>query len=558
MIQVRGLTKVFPTGTKAVDNLDMDVTDGEIFGLLGPNGAGKSTTIRALSTLCGFDSGTVKVAGYDVDIDAQLVRQTIGLVAQNTGIDYFLTGRENLELQGQMYRMKKADIRGRITELARYFELEDSLDRTVATYSGGMRRKLDIATALIHRPKLVFLDEPTLGLDIKSRKMLWSYIQKLNKEMGITILLTTHYLEEADMLADRVAIISAGKIRAVGTPDELKRAIAGDAITISFEQQDWTTQQFAHALKQAGHIKDLLWQGNKLHLYVEDGGESVPTITRLASEKQVRILTLSLSRPSLDDVFLKHTGTSLEGDSEESGDEWWKQWAGKGGGGKWQKQWEQSQAEGKAAEGGAGDGSGNPQWSAEETAQWQNQQWSAEEMADWQKQKADTAGGTPTRATAAESAATEAPQTSSGGWGKWSAAEVAEWQKGQWSAQEMADWQNQKDAPAASTAASSSPPSSPVSGGEGKWTAAEVAEWQKGQWSAQEMADWQKLKDVPAANAGSATPSSPTSGGEGKWSAAEVAEWQKGQWSAQEMADWQKLKDAAVQPTSAPQVPPKK
>ncbi|MEK7321498.1 MAG: ATP-binding cassette domain-containing protein [Pseudomonadota bacterium] len=446
MIQVRGLTKVFPTGTKAVDNLDLDVTDGEILGLLGPNGAGKSTTIRALATLCGFDSGTVKVAGYDVDIDPQRVRQTIGVVAQNTGIDYFLTGRENLELQGQMYRMNKADIRARITELAQYFELADSLDRTVATYSGGMRRKLDIATALIHRPKLVFLDEPTLGLDIKSRKMLWSYIQKLNKEMGITILLTTHYLEEADMLADRVAIISAGKIRAVGTPDELKRAIAGDAITISFEQQDWTTQQFAQALKQAGHVKDLLWQGNKLHLYVENGGESVPTITRLASEKQVRILTLSLSRPSLDDVFLKHTGSSLEGDTEETGDEWWKQWAGKGGGGKWQKQWEQSQAEGQTAESAAGNGEGAQQWSAEETADWQKGQWSAQEMADWQKQKEPAVE--PATAT---SAAAETPQSTSGGWGKWSAEEIAAWQKGQWSAEEMADWQKQKDEPAQAT-----------------------------------------------------------------------------------------------------------
>ena len=192
MIQVRGLTKVFPGGTKAVDGLALDVASGEIFALLGPNGAGNSTTIRVLSTLSGFDEGAVEVAGYNVDLAPGKVRQSIGVVAQNTGIDYFLTGRENLELQGQLYRMKKADIAARITELASYFEISDVLDRTVATYSGGMRRKLDIATALIHRPQLVFLDEPTLGLDIKSRKMLWNYIEKLNKELGITILLTTH------------------------------------------------------------------------------------------------------------------------------------------------------------------------------------------------------------------------------------------------------------------------------------------------------------------------------------------------------------------------------
>src|SRR3569623_1446893 len=218
--------------------------------------------------------------------------------------------------------MKKADIAARIAELAQYFELTDALDRTVATYSGGMRRKLDIATALIHRPNLVFLDEPTLGLDIKSRKILWNYIEKLNKELGITILLTTHYLEEADKLAHRVAIINGGKIRAVGTPDELKRSIAGDALTLSFEQQSWATQQFAQAIKHAGYIKDLLWQGNKLHLYVDNGADSVPKITALASTMNVSILTLSLSRPSLDDVFLKYTGTSMDGSKKVRPPRW--------------------------------------------------------------------------------------------------------------------------------------------------------------------------------------------------------------------------------------------
>ena len=481
MIQVRGLTKVFPSGTKAVDALDLEVKDGEILGLLGPNGAGKSTSIRALSTLCGFDSGELKVAGYDVDAEPQKVRQTIGLVAQNTGIDYFLSGRENLELQGQMYRMNKADIRARISELARYFELEDSLDNTVATYSGGMRRKLDIATALIHRPKLVFLDEPTLGLDIKSRKILWSYITKLNKEMGLTILLTTHYLEEADQLADRVAIISAGKIRVVGTPDELKRNIAGDALTISVEQQDWSTQQFTQALKQSGLIKDSLWQGNKLHLYVENGAESVPKITALANEKQVRILTLSLSRPSLDDVFLKYTGTSMEGDAEESGDEWWKQWAGKGGGGKWQKQWEQAQAEQDTGE----DAEPAQQWTAEETAQWQNKQWSAEEMAQWQKQK--TAAAEPE--SAQETKPTESTQ-------QWTAEETAQWESKQWSAEDMAQWQKQRQAAAAAESAQETKPAESTQ----QWTAEETAQWQKKQWSDEEMTEWQKQKEETAEN----------------------------------------------------------
>jgi len=418
MIQVRGLTKVFPNGLKAVDGLDLAVARGEIMGLLGPNGAGKTTTIRTLATLCGFDSGAVIVAGYDVDREPEKIRQSIGVVAQNTGIDYFLTGRENLELQGHLYRMKKADIKLRIAELAGYFELEASLDRQVATYSGGMRRKLDIATALIHRPPLLFLDEPTLGLDIKSRKMLWNYIRKLNAETGLTILLTTHYLEEADRLAHRVAIISGGKIRALGTPDELKGNIAGDALTLHIEQQNWASQQFVTALKQTDYVKDSLWEGNKLHLYVTNGAESVPKISELAGKHSAQILTLSLSRPSLDDVFLKYTGSSMDESSDESGDEWWKQWAGKGGSGKWQQQWNEDQEQA------TGGNEHNNEWQEKQWTQSgqhedaaatrpsdatipagnnpPQRQWSAEEMAQWQEQRSidvgvdhDTASSSP-------------------------------------------------------------------------------------------------------------------------------------------------------------------
>lgn len=394
MIQVRGLTKVFPSGTKAVDGLDLSVPQGKIFGLLGPNGAGKTTTIRALSTLCGFDSGEVIVAGHDVDKEPEKVRRAIGVVAQNTGIDYFLTGRENLELQGHLYRMKRPDIRARVAELAKYFELEESLDRQVATYSGGMRRRLDIATALIHHPELVFLDEPTLGLDIKSRKILWNYIEKLNREMGITILLTTHYLEEADKLAHCVAIISGGKIRAVGTPDELKSRIAGDALTLHLEHQDWAAKQFVHALMQTDYVRDSLWEGNKLHLYVTNGAESVPKITELAGKYSVHILTLSLSHPNLDDVYLKYTGTSMEDSGEENGDEWWKQWAGKGGG-KWQAQWETAQEGNKDAGDRDSVVQGDQDWPSghqasppaeQSSAGWPQQKWTQEEMEQWYRQ----------------------------------------------------------------------------------------------------------------------------------------------------------------------------
>lgn len=358
MIQVRGLTKVFPNGLKAVDNLDLTVPQGEILGLLGPNGAGKTTTIRALTTLCGFDSGKVLVAGHDVDREPEMVRQSIGVVAQNTGIDYFLTGRENLELQGHLYRMKKSEINTRISELAQYFDLESDLDRQVAMYSGGMRRKLDIATALIHRPSLLFLDEPTLGLDIKSRKMLWEYIQKLNQDTGLTILLTTHYLEEANKLAHRVAIISNGKIRALGTPDELKGKIAGDALTLVLERNK-EVDLFVSALTRMDYVKDSKWESNKLHLYVTNGAESVPKISSLANKHSIHIFNLSLSRPSLDDVFLKYTGNTIEDSSEETGEEWWKQWAGKGSG-KWQQQWKEDS---------------DSQGSGQSDSKWSDEQW---------------------------------------------------------------------------------------------------------------------------------------------------------------------------------------
>ncbi|NOY61792.1 MAG: ATP-binding cassette domain-containing protein [Gammaproteobacteria bacterium] len=344
MIRVKGLTKVFASGTKALDGLDLEVESGEIMALLGPNGAGKTTAIRVLSTLSGFDAGEVISAGYNVDSDGEKVRQSIGVVAQQTGVDYLLTGRENMMLQGRMYRMTTNDIKARIDELASYFDLNEALDRLVSTYSGGMRRKLDIATALIHRPQLVFLDEPTLGLDIKSRKMLWAYIEKLNKELGLTILLTTHYLEEADNLSHRVSIICAGKIRVVGTPEELKSGVKGDSVILEFENSEPATQAAANALGEQDFIKEKVWEGNKLRLYVENGSASVARIAQAAADNGVVIKSLSLSQPSLDDVYLIHTGTSFESNEEEGADEWWKQWAGKGGGGgKWSKQWDQQE-----------------------------------------------------------------------------------------------------------------------------------------------------------------------------------------------------------------------
>ena len=346
-IQVSKLVKVYPPDIRAVDELDLTINEGEIMALLGPNGAGKSTTIRVLATLSGFDSGQALVDGLDVDKDPEMVRRTIGVVAQQTGVDYFLTGRENMMLQGHLYRMKKDDIRARIEELASYFELKDNIDKPVSAYSGGMTRKLDIATALIHRPKILFLDEPTLGLDIRSRKILWRHIEELNRKFGLTILLTTHYLEEADSLAHRVSIINSGKIQVMGTPEELKNGIHGDSVVISFENAGKSEQEFARELTRAKIAKEAVWEGNKVHLYVDDGAGSVPKIMEMASKAALQVKTLSLARPTLDDVFLKYTGISMLDTGEEKKEEWWHKWAGKGGGNwkKWAAQWQEEGAE---------------------------------------------------------------------------------------------------------------------------------------------------------------------------------------------------------------------
>ncbi|MDH5217250.1 MAG: ATP-binding cassette domain-containing protein [Gammaproteobacteria bacterium] len=345
MISIQGLTKTYASGTQAVNKLDLEVNSGEILALLGPNGAGKSTTIKVLTTLSGFDEGKATVAGHDVDKEPDLVRQAIGYVAQETGIDYFLTGRENLRLHGQMYRMSKRDIAARIEELAEYFDLSKYLDELVSGYSGGMRRKLDIATALIHRPKVLFLDEPTLGLDTKSRQSLWKYINKLNEELGLTILLTTHYLEEADKLSDRVAIIDQGVIKIIDTPEALKTSIKGDVVSMEFADESEEMQNFAWSLKEQDYVKEGTWESDKYHIYVSNGAEAIPKVMQAATEAGVKVINISFARPTLDDVFIKYTGSSLQGDKEEGGEEWWHQWAGKGGGGsgKWAKQWQKWQ-----------------------------------------------------------------------------------------------------------------------------------------------------------------------------------------------------------------------
>ena len=451
MIRVSALTKIFEGGNKAIDDLSLEVEQGEILALLGPNGAGKTTTIRVLTTLSGFDEGNVKVAGFNVDQEPETVRRAIGLVAQQTGVDYFLTGRENLVLQGHLYRMSSAEIKSRIVELAKYFELDDALDRQVMTYSGGMRRKLDIATALIHNPKVLFLDEPTLGLDIKSRQNLWQYIEKLNKEAGLTILLTTHYLEEADHLSHRVAIINQGKIQIIGTPETLKNDIHGDAVILNFDSQGPEVGDFTHAMHEDPEIKDVVWQNDKLHIYVDDGGSAVPKLVHLAEEKGITIKSLSLSQPSLDDVFLKYTGTTLDEAVEEEGEEWWHQWAGKGGsGGKSQKNWEKWQDKLETS------------GSEEDKAGWQAQ------MQNWQEKDNTTDSKKPPTPAETTKVDQQRPQQ-----GQRDEQPQGDWQK----------WHDNKDQPQQQQTEADSPTQpQPV----------KQEDWPQQQWSSKDQGDWQK------------------------------------------------------------------
>ncbi len=450
MISIKNLSKSYTSNTKAVDNLSLEVEPGEIFALLGPNGAGKSSTIRVLTTLSGFDEGTVSVAGFNVDTHAADVRAAIGYVAQDTGVDFFLSGRENLSLQGHLYKMKKTDIEARIEELSTYFRIDDVLDDLVSSYSGGMRRKLDIATALIHKPKLIFLDEPTLGLDTQSRQDLWQYIRKLNTEMSLTILLTTHYLDEADKLAARVAIMSDGQIKSIGKPETLKDQIQGDVVSLQFDDVP-NNEHVAASLMKNAFVKDHKWEQNKLHLYVSNGANCVPQLIEQCNQLDLQVKNVSFARPSLDDVFIKVTGASIESKTDEGEDKWWEKWAGKGGGGAWAKKWqEQNSADVVNAS------STTDTINTEENQDWQEEslKWSSEEQEQWwTKQNAesdsavsDSPGNKPasnTSADASDAKPIEKPATEDDSathlWqeegSKWSEAEQKEW----WSKQQNSD-----------------------------------------------------------------------------------------------------------------------
>jgi ABC-2 type transport system ATP-binding protein len=310
-IEARSLVKTYPKRVTALDGLSFEVEPGTIFGLLGPNGAGKSTAVKILTTLARPDEGAATVAGVDVIADPDRVRRTIGVVAQGSGVDVQATGRENLRLQGQIYGMRGEQLEQRAEELLVRFGLGDAADRTARGYSGGMQRRLDIAMALVHDPQVLFLDEPTTGLDPEVRAQMWHEISQLAGERGKTVLLTTHYLEEADQLASRLAIVDRGKVIAAGTPDELKRELRGDAVHVELDGASTPNGSVSAALDGVDGVRDVALDGRSLRARADDGGRAVPAVLQALEAHGIAVAEVRVARPSLDDVYLRYTGRTF-------------------------------------------------------------------------------------------------------------------------------------------------------------------------------------------------------------------------------------------------------
>jgi ABC-2 type transport system ATP-binding protein len=315
VIEVQNLVKTYPDGTEAVRDISFDVDEGEFFGFLGPNGAGKSTTIKILITLLRKTSGDIRIIDMDITNQTDRIRRQIGYAAQEVGVDDDLTARENLVLQGQLYHMERNLLRRRTEELLELMDLTADAERPAGSFSGGMRKRLDLATGLMHRPRLLFLDEPTTGLDPQNRANLWVYLERLNKHEKLTIFLTTHYMEEADRLCNRLAIIDNGQIKTMGSPRQLKQELGGDVIALRFtENAQSVDQQIGAAcdvLRDAPFLMNLDRFDEGLNVYAQDGGAVVPEVLRLLDSAGLHVAQLSLTSPSLDDVFLKHTGYKI-------------------------------------------------------------------------------------------------------------------------------------------------------------------------------------------------------------------------------------------------------
>lgn len=306
-IETENLTKEFD-GLKAVDNISLEVKEGEIFGLLGPNGAGKTTLIKVLATLLKPTTGEAKVWNFDVLKEQDKVRKSIGIVFQEPALDNRLTGKENLDFHARLYGLDKEARQKRIKEVLSLVELEDKADVLTQNYSGGMQRRLEVARGLMHYPKVLFLDEPTLGLDPQTRHNIWDYIVKLNQKEKITIILTTHYMEEADYLCQRVAIIDFGKIVALDTPQNLKDILGGDIISVEGTSPDRAFEVF----KKLSWVKKISKHNDIVNLNVEQGEKKIPLLMRIdQKEEKLEIKSVNLRKPTLEDVFLHFTGRTI-------------------------------------------------------------------------------------------------------------------------------------------------------------------------------------------------------------------------------------------------------
>jgi ABC-2 type transport system ATP-binding protein len=307
-IEAEGLVKHYPGDVLALDGLSFAVEEGTVFGLLGPNGAGKSTAVRIATTLARADSGRARVAGHDVSTEAATVRRLIGVVAQRGGADREATARENLRLSGRLQGIRWAELDRRIDELLERFGLSDAADRIVRGFSGGMERRLDIALALVHRPRVLFLDEPTTGLDPEVRADMWKEIERLGRDEGITVLLTTHYLEEADRLAAQLAIVDRGRVVATGSPDELKRELRGDALHVELESD---LNGARAGLDRVAGLREVSIDGRSLRARADDGARAVPAVLAALDSEGVAVASVTVARPSLDDVYLRYAGRTF-------------------------------------------------------------------------------------------------------------------------------------------------------------------------------------------------------------------------------------------------------
>jgi ABC-2 type transport system ATP-binding protein len=316
-IEAHDLVKTYPGGVRALDGLGFAVAAGTVFGLLGPNGAGKTTTVKILTTLSRPDAGRARVAGLDVLRQADQVRRLIGVVAQRSGVDREATGRENLTLQGLVHGLRGRELRRRVDGLLDRFGLAEAADRVVGGYSGGMQRRLDIALGLVHHPQVLFLDEPTTGLDPEVRADLWEEIARLAADEGLTILLTTHYLEEADRLASRLAIVDRGRVVVEGTPEGLKRELRGDALQVELAEPE-TDGRVAAALDRLDAVREVTVEGRSLRARSDSGATAVPSVLAALESAGVKVASVTVARPSLDDVYLRYTGRAFGEADEEA------------------------------------------------------------------------------------------------------------------------------------------------------------------------------------------------------------------------------------------------